>query len=75
MRAIEVLKTVDVVAAEDTRHSGILLKHLGLEAFRQLSRAHEATRTPELVEGLARGENVALITDAVHPACQIQGSV
>jgi 16S rRNA (cytidine1402-2'-O)-methyltransferase len=74
LRAIEVLKTVDVVAAEDTRHSGILLKHLGIKKpFVSYHEHNEATRTPELVEGLARGENVALITDAGTPGVSDPG--
>ncbi|HEX4706379.1 MAG TPA: 16S rRNA (cytidine(1402)-2'-O)-methyltransferase [Candidatus Udaeobacter sp.] len=74
LRAIEVLKTVDVVAAEDTRHSGILLKHLGIKKpFVSFHEHNEATRTPELVEGLARGENVALITDAGTPGVSDPG--
>jgi 16S rRNA (cytidine1402-2'-O)-methyltransferase len=74
LRAIEVLKTVDVVAAEDTRHSGILLKHLGIKKpFVSYHEHNEATRAPELVERLARGENVALITDAGTPAVSDPG--
>jgi 16S rRNA (cytidine1402-2'-O)-methyltransferase len=74
LRAIEVLKTVDLVAAEDTRHSGILLKHLGVKKpFVSYHEHNEASRTPELVERLARGENVALITDAGTPALSDPG--
>ena len=74
LRAIEVLKTVDVVAAEDTRRSGILLKLLGIKKpFVSYHEHNEATRTPELVEGLARGENVALITDAGTPGVSDPG--
>jgi 16S rRNA (cytidine1402-2'-O)-methyltransferase len=74
LRAIEVLKLVDVVAAEDTRHSGILLKHFGIKKpFVSYHEHNEATRTPELVERLARGENVALITDAGTPGVSDPG--
>ncbi|HEX4653340.1 MAG TPA: 16S rRNA (cytidine(1402)-2'-O)-methyltransferase [Candidatus Udaeobacter sp.] len=74
LRAIEVLKSVDVVAAEDTRHSGILLKHLGIKKpFVSYHEHNEASRTPELVERLARGENVALITDAGTPGVSDPG--
>lgn len=74
LRAIEVLKTVDVVAAEDTRHSGILLKHLGIKKpFVSYHEHNEASRTPQLVERLARGENVALITDAGTPGVSDPG--
>ena len=74
LRAIETLKSVDVVAAEDTRRSGMLLKHLGIKKpFISYHEHNEATRTAELVERLARGENVALITDAGTPALSDPG--
>jgi 16S rRNA (cytidine1402-2'-O)-methyltransferase len=74
LRAIETLKSVDVVAAEDTRRSGMLLKHLGIKKpFISYHEHNEATRTPELVERIARGENVALITDAGMPGLSDPG--
>ena len=74
LRAIETLKSVDVVAAEDTRRSGMLLKHLGIKKpFISYHEHNEATRTTELVVRLARGENVALITDAGTPALSDPG--
>jgi 16S rRNA (cytidine1402-2'-O)-methyltransferase len=74
LRAIETLKSVDVVAAEDTRRSGMLLKHLGIKKpFISYHEHNEATRTMELVERLARSENVALITDAGTPALSDPG--
>jgi 16S rRNA (cytidine1402-2'-O)-methyltransferase len=74
LRAIETLRSVDVVAAEDTRRSGMLLKHLGIKKpFISYYEHNEATRTTELVERLARGENVALITDAGTPALSDPG--
>ena len=74
LRALEVLKAVDVVAAEDTRHSGLLLKHFEIKKpFVSYHEHNEAARTAELVERLARGENVALITDAGTPALSDPG--
>jgi len=74
LRALEVLKGVDVVAAEDTRHSGLLLKHFGFKKpFISYHEHNEAARTVELVERLARGENVALITDAGTPGLSDPG--
>ena len=74
LRALDVLKSVDVVAAEDTRHSGLLLKHFEIKKpFVSYHEHNEATRTAELVERLARGENVALITDAGTPALSDPG--
>src|SRR5947208_7134605 len=74
LRAIETLKLVDVVAAEDTRHSGMLLKHLGIKKpFISYHEHNEATRTVELLERLGRRESVALITDAGTPALSDPG--
>jgi 16S rRNA (cytidine1402-2'-O)-methyltransferase len=74
LRAVEVLKSVDVIAAEDTRHSGLLLKHLEIKKpFVSYHEHNEAARTPELVERLGRGENVALITDAGLPGLSDPG--
>jgi 16S rRNA (cytidine1402-2'-O)-methyltransferase len=74
LRAIEVLKSADVVAAEDTRRSGMLLKHLGIKkSFISYHEHNEASRTTELVERLARDENIALITDAGTPGMSDPG--
>ena len=74
LRALEVLKSVDVVAAEDTRHSGLLLKHFGIKKpFVSYHEHNEAARTAELVDRLGRGENVALITDAGTPGLSDPG--
>jgi 16S rRNA (cytidine1402-2'-O)-methyltransferase len=74
LRALDVLKGVDVVAAEDTRHSGLLLKHFEIKKpFVSYHEHNEAARTVELVERLARGENVALITDAGTPGLSDPG--
>jgi 16S rRNA (cytidine1402-2'-O)-methyltransferase len=75
LRALEVLKSVDVIAAEDTRHSGMLLKHL--EIRKPLISYHdhnEAMRTAQLIERIAAGENIALITDAGMPALSDPGA-
>lgn len=74
LRAIEVLKLADVVAAEDTRRSGLLLKHLGIKKpFISYHEHNEAARTMEFVERLARDENIALITDAGTPGMSDPG--
>jgi 16S rRNA (cytidine1402-2'-O)-methyltransferase len=74
LRALEVLKNVDVVAAEDTRHSGLLLKHFAIKKpFLSYHEHNEAARTAELVQRLARGEEVALITDAGTPGLSDPG--
>jgi len=74
LRALEVLKGVDVVAAEDTRHSGLLLKHFGIKKpFVSYHEHNEAMRTAELAERLGRGDKVALITDAGTPGLSDPG--
>ena len=75
LRALDVLKSADLIAAEDTRHSGMLLKHFGLKKpFISYHEHNEAMRTAELVERLARGEKIALITDAGTPGLSDPGS-
>ena len=74
LRAVEALKSADVIAAEDTRHSGLLLKHLEIKKpFVSYHEHNEAARTTELVERLGRRENVALITDAGTPGLSDPG--
>jgi 16S rRNA (cytidine1402-2'-O)-methyltransferase len=69
-----VLRGVDLVAAEDTRHSGLLLKHFEIKKpFISYHKHNEAARAAELVGRLARGENVALITDAGTPGLSDPG--
>jgi len=75
LRALEVLKSVDLVGAEDTRHSGMLLKHFGIKKPLLSYHEHnEAMRTAQLIERLAAGENVALITDAGMPGFSDPGT-
>lgn len=74
LRALEVLKAVDLVAAEDTRHSGHLLRHF--EIHKPLISYHEhneARRTEELLTRLEAGQSVALITDAGMPGISDPG--
>ena len=75
LRALEVLKDVDLVAAEDTRHSGILLKHYQIEKpLISFHEHNEAMRTAQLVQRLAAGEKLALITDAGTPGISDPGA-
>jgi len=75
LRALEILKDVDLVAAEDTRHSGILLKHYQIKKPLISYHEHnEAMRTAQLVERLAAGEKIALITDAGTPGLSDPGA-
>lgn len=75
LRALEVLKSADVIAAEDTRHSGNLLRHFEIRKPLVSYQEHnEAMRSQELAERLAGGENVALITDAGMPGLSDPGA-
>ncbi|NQY27156.1 MAG: 16S rRNA (cytidine(1402)-2'-O)-methyltransferase [Piscirickettsiaceae bacterium] len=67
-RAIEILQSVDVIAAEDTRHSGILLQHFAIKTPSiSLHDHNEQQRSETLLVRLQQGESVALISDAGTP--------
>lgn len=67
-RAIEILKTVDVIAAEDTRHSGHLLQHHAISTPTiSLHEHNEQQRSEVLLSRMQQGESVALISDAGTP--------
>ena len=68
VRALEVLAQVDLIAAEDTRHTGRLLARLGLD--RPLISVHEHNeeqQAPRLIERIAQGASIALVSDAGTP--------
>jgi 16S rRNA (cytidine1402-2'-O)-methyltransferase len=74
-RAVEVLKAADVILAEDTRRSGVLLRHYGIGG--RLVSAHEhneRSRASTVVEMLREGRDVALITDAGTPLLSDPGA-
>jgi len=67
-RALEVLSEVDLIACEDTRHTGRLLKHLGIES--KLTSYHdfnESAKARQLLERLKQGESIAVVTDGGSP--------
>ena len=68
-RAVETLKQVEIIAAEDTRRSGVLLTHIGHEGCQivSLHDHNEATVSPKLVSRLKMGDSVALVSDAGTP--------
>jgi len=73
-RAIATLKQVDLIAAEDTRHTGKLLHHFGIDTPQTSYHEHNAfKRVPELVEKLQQGMAIALVTDAGMPAISDPG--
>src|SRR5438552_5498252 len=74
LRALRTLRECDVVAAEDTRHSGQLLKHFSIsKPLLSYFQFNEAKRSEEILQRLARGEKVALITDAGTPGISDPG--
>jgi 16S rRNA (cytidine1402-2'-O)-methyltransferase len=68
-RAVEVLQAADVLLAEDTRRTRVLLDHYGVEAntLRSYHEHNEATRAEEMREVLAAGRSVALVSDSGTP--------
>ena len=76
LRALETLKSVDAIAAEDTRHSSGLLNHFGIS--KKLTAVHEHNEhqsAEKLLAQLKNGENIALVTDAGTPGISDPGAV
>lgn len=74
LRALRVLKDVDLIAAEDTRHTRILLDHHGIRASVTSYHEHnERAKAQELVRQLEKGVNIALVSDAGTPAISDPG--
>ena len=67
LRAIKILKEVDLIAAEDTRHTLKLLNHLGITKPLISYHRHEEIRVNNLIEKLEQGKNIALVSDAGTP--------
>src|SRR4051795_12328224 len=74
LRAMRTLKECDVIAAEDTRRTGLLLKHFEIsKPMVSYFQFNEAKRSEEILERLRRGEKVALVTDAGSPGISDPG--
>jgi len=74
LRALRTLRECDVVAAEDTRHTGQLLRHFEIsKPLLSYFQFNEAKRSEEIIERLKRGEKVALVTDAGSPGISDPG--
>ncbi|HEU4786660.1 MAG TPA: 16S rRNA (cytidine(1402)-2'-O)-methyltransferase [Gemmatimonadaceae bacterium] len=74
-RAVEVLKSVELILAEDTRHTRHLLEHYGIATRLAAYHEHnEARTTPALVSRLAHGESLALVSDAGTPLLSDPGA-
>jgi 16S rRNA (cytidine1402-2'-O)-methyltransferase len=74
LRGLRMLREADCIAAEDTRHAAILLKHHGISRpLVSLHEHNEAQRADEIAKRLAAGENIALLTDAGTPGISDPG--
>lgn len=73
-RAVRILKSVDLIASEDTRHTGKLLHHFQATAPQISYHDHNTnSRIPELLENLHQGKAIALVTDAGMPGISDPG--
>lgn len=76
LRALDILKSVDIVAAEDTRHSAQLLGHFGIQTkLTALHEHNERSAGQKLIELLLAGQDIALISDAGTPGISDPGSL
>ena len=73
-RAVRILQTVDLIAAEDTRHTGRLLQHFQIKTPQMSYHEHnQNSRIPELLEHLTNGKAIALVSDAGMPGISDPG--
>ena len=74
LRAIRILKEADIIAAEDTRHSQVLLNHFDIhKPLTSYHEHNEKAKAQQLVARMTRGQNVALISDAGTPVISDPG--
>src|SRR3954468_3601378 len=74
LRAIRILKEADLILAEDTRTSGVLLKHLGIQTpMRSYHQHNEHKIVEDIAEQINSGKTIALITDAGTPGISDPG--
>jgi 16S rRNA (cytidine1402-2'-O)-methyltransferase len=74
LRALRVLRECDAVAAEDTRHTGQLLKHFKIsKPLLSYFQFNEARRSGDIIERLRQGQKIALVTDAGSPGVSDPG--
>lgn len=74
LRALRVLREADLIAAEDTRHASVLLRHHGINRpLLSLHEHNEAARAEEVASRIAAGGNIALLTDAGTPGISDPG--
>lgn len=74
LRAIQILNEVNLILAEDTRKTGLFLQHLGIKkSLLSYFEQNELERTPEVVEKLKSGQNMALVSNAGTPTISDPG--
>jgi 16S rRNA (cytidine1402-2'-O)-methyltransferase len=74
LRALRILREVDLIAAEDTRRTGLLLKHFGIHApLTSYFEGNELRKREIILEKLKQGKNVALVSDAGTPGISDPG--
>ncbi len=74
LRALETLKTVDLIASEDTRKTGLLLKHFGISKQQISFHEHNEEAAGKYIEGLLKeGKSIALVTNAGTPGISDPG--
>jgi 16S rRNA (cytidine1402-2'-O)-methyltransferase len=74
LRALRVLKEVDLIAAEDTRHTGLLLRHFGIQApLTSYFEGNELKKRDLILSRLKQGDRVALVSDAGTPGISDPG--
>ncbi|CEN56583.1 16S rRNA (cytidine(1402)-2'-O)-methyltransferase [Candidatus Methylopumilus turicensis] len=76
LRALEILKTVDAIAAEDTRHTSHLLSHFAIQKKLIAVHEHNEQKSAQiLLDRLRAGESIALVTDAGTPGISDPGAI
>lgn len=74
LRALRILREVDLIACEDTRTSGVLLSHFDIETPRTSYHEHnENHKAPQLIDRMRSGQSIALISDAGSPGISDPG--
>lgn len=76
LRSIDLLNKVEIIACEDTRHTGLLLRHISREAKPTLLSYYEQNefnRIPQILNALSNGKDVALVSDAGTPTISDPG--
>ena len=76
LRALDILKNVDLIAAENTRHTRILCDHYGIiNPLKSYNQHNRKSRAPELIAKLEAGSDIALVTNAGTPAISDPGAM